>query len=53
MVIDLSNFYLNTPLKRPECIKVKLENFSEDVIEEYGLLAKGRLQAMDTHIAKS
>lgn len=40
MAIDLSNFYLNTPLKRPEYIKLKLENFPEDVIEEYGLLAK-------------
>ena len=40
MAIDLANFYLNTPLKRPEYIKLKLENFPEDVIAEYNLSEK-------------
>jgi len=40
MTIDISNFYLNTPLDRYEYIKMKLENFPEDVIEHYNLRDK-------------
>jgi hypothetical protein len=32
---DLANFYLMTPLKRPECVKIKLSDIPEEVIKEY------------------
>ena len=32
MTIDIKNFYLCTPLKRPEYVKMKLDNFPDDVI---------------------
>ena len=34
---DISNFYLMTPLKRPEYAKVKLSDIPEEVIGEYKL----------------
>ena len=37
---DISNFYLMTPLKRPEYAKIKLSDIPEEVIEEYNLRAK-------------
>ena len=37
---DISNFYLMTPLKRPEYAKVKLSDIPEEVIEEYNLREK-------------
>jgi hypothetical protein len=37
---DISNFYLMTPLKRPEFAKVKLSDIPEEVIEEYKLHEK-------------
>ena len=40
MTLDIKNFYLNTPLKRYEYLRMKLDNFPEDVIEEYGLRDK-------------
>ena len=33
MTIDISNFYLNTPLDRYEYMKMKLSNFPEDIVE--------------------
>eukprot|EP00804_Cyclotella_cryptica_P009172 CCRYP_003222-RA/>CCRYP_003222-RA protein AED:0.45 eAED:0.45 QI:0/-1/0/1/-1/1/1/0/129 len=35
MTMDISNFYLNTPLKRPEYIRMKLSNIPEEIITEY------------------
>ena len=35
MTIDISNFYLNTPMDRYEYMRMKLDMFPEDVIEEY------------------
>ena len=35
--LDLKDFYLNTPMDRPEFLRMKLSNFPEDVIEEYNL----------------
>lgn len=32
MVIDIMDFYLNTPLERPEYIRLKTTNFTDDVI---------------------
>jgi hypothetical protein len=40
MTIDISNFYLNTPMERYEYIKMKLDNFPQDVIDEYKLMEK-------------
>jgi hypothetical protein len=34
---DLANFYLMTPLKRPEYAKIKLSDKPEEVIKEYNL----------------
>jgi len=38
--LDLKDFYLNTPLARPEYLRLKLANFPEDVIEHYKLREK-------------
>ena len=40
MTIDIKDFSLNTPLHRPEYIRIKLTNFPEDVIEHYSLRNK-------------
>ena len=40
MTIDISDFYLNTPLDRYEYIKMKLANFPEDIVAHYGLRDK-------------
>jgi hypothetical protein len=37
---DISNFYLMTPLRRPEYAKVKLSDIPEEVINEYNLREK-------------
>jgi hypothetical protein len=37
MTMDISNFYLNTPLKRPEYIRMKLSDIPEEIITEYKL----------------
>jgi hypothetical protein len=37
---DLSNFYLMTPLKRPEYGRVKLTDIPDEIIEEYKLHEK-------------
>ena len=38
--LDLIYFYLNTPVERPEYLRMKIDNFSEDVIEQYKLKDK-------------
>ncbi len=40
MTIDISNFYLMTPLKRPECIRVKINDLPKEIINEYKLHKK-------------
>ena len=37
MILDISNFYLMTPLKRKEYVKMKLSDFPESVIAHYNL----------------
>ena len=37
MIMDIANFYLMTPLKRPEYIKIKLRDIPEEIIVEYKL----------------
>ena len=40
MGIDISNFYLNTPLPRYEYLKLKLTDIPQEVIDEYKLMEK-------------
>ncbi|KAL7525184.1 hypothetical protein ACHAXR_004198, partial [Thalassiosira sp. AJA248-18] len=40
MGIDISNFYLNTPLPRYEYLKLKLTDIPQEVIDEYKLMQK-------------
>ncbi|KAL7524797.1 hypothetical protein ACHAXR_000721, partial [Thalassiosira sp. AJA248-18] len=40
MGIDIKNFYLNTPMERYEYLKMKIDNFPDDVIDEYNLREK-------------
>ena len=37
MILEISNFYLTTPLKRKEYVKTKLSNFPKTVIAHYNL----------------
>ena len=37
MGIDIKNFYLNTPMERSEYLRLKLDNFPDDVIKHYNL----------------
>ena len=40
MSLDISNFYLNTPMKRYEYMRMKLSDIPEDVQEHYKLKEK-------------
>ena len=40
MTMDISNFYLMTPLKRKEYLRMKLSDMPENVIEQYNLREK-------------
>jgi hypothetical protein len=40
MTMDISNFYLMTPLKRPEFIRIKLGEVPEEIIKEYATFAR-------------
>jgi hypothetical protein len=37
MTMDISNFYLTTPLKRPEYIRMKISDIPEEIKIEYKL----------------
>ena len=37
LMMDIKDFYLNTPMKRPEYMKLKLSDIPEEVIEHYNL----------------
>jgi len=37
MTLDIKNFYLNTPLTKYEYLRLRLDNFPEDVIAQYNL----------------
>ena len=37
MTMDIANFYLMTPLKRPEYVKIKLSDIPEEIIVKYKL----------------
>ncbi len=40
MTMDVSNFYLNLPLARPEYIWIKISDIPEEIINEYNLHKK-------------
>ena len=42
MTMDISNFYLMTPLLRPEYIRIKLSDLPEEIIQQYKLHNKPR-----------
>ena len=42
MTLDIKNFYLCTPLQRKEYVRMKLEDFPEDIIELYNLKTKAK-----------
>jgi hypothetical protein len=37
MSLDISNFYLMAPMDRPEYVRMNLDDFPDDIIEEYNL----------------
>jgi hypothetical protein len=37
MTMDISNFYLNTPLKRPEFLRLNIKDIPQEIIDEYNL----------------
>lgn len=43
--MDISNFYLNTPLKRKEYLRLKITNFPENIINNYTYI----LRQLATH----
>ena len=40
MSIDISNFYLETLLKQPEYMRLKLADIPEEIVAEYNLREK-------------
>ena len=40
MTIDISNFYLNTPMERPEYMRLKISDMPNNIIEQYKLNEK-------------
>ena len=46
MTIDISNFYLMTPLKRTEYIWMKIDDLPKEIINEYKLREKANKQGM-------
>jgi len=46
--MDISNFYLMTPLHRPEFIPLKLGDIPDEVINEYQLREKPQKMAAST-----
>ena len=40
MTMDISNFYLMTPLKRPEYVRIKMSDIPNEIINEYNLRDK-------------
>ena len=40
MTMDISNFYLMTPLSRPKYIRIKISDIPDEIIREYNLRKK-------------
>ena len=43
MALDVSNFYLNTPMDRFEYVKLRLTDIPDEVIREYRLHETGKV----------
>lgn len=43
MSMDISNFYLMAPMDRPEYVRMNLSDFPDEIIEEYKLQEKRRM----------
>ena len=43
MALDVSNFYLNTPMKRYEYVKLRLSDIPDEVVREYRLHETGKV----------
>jgi len=37
MTLGIKNFYLNTPMTRPEYVRLKLSDIPDEIIQEYKL----------------
>ena len=37
IMVDIKDFYLNTPMKRPEYMRIKLSDIPDEIIDEYKL----------------
>ena len=37
IMVDIKDFYLNTPMKRPEYMRIKISDIPEEIIEQYNL----------------
>ena len=46
MTMDISNFYLMTPLLQPEYIRIKLSDLPEEIIQQYKLNDKANKNGM-------
>ena len=46
MTMDVSNFYLMTPLPRPEYIRISINGIPEEIIKEYRLKEKADNKGM-------
>ena len=40
MTMDISNFYLMTPLKRPEYVRINIRDIPDEIFQEYKLTEK-------------
>jgi hypothetical protein len=36
-MVDIKDFYLNTPMKRPEYMRLKITDIPDEIINEYNL----------------
>lgn len=52
MTMDISNFYLNTPLTRPEYVRIQLIDIPDEIIDEYNLRTKATDGAIYVEINK-
>ena len=50
--LDIKNFYLCTPLKRREYVRMKLTDFPEDIIQQYNLREKATNDAIHVAVKK-
>ena len=49
LMMDIKDFYLQTPMQRPEYMRLKLTDIPEEVIEHYNLRELARLLPKQDH----